>query len=97
MSVPIQPLADYVVAEAEVAATKTSSGLYLPTNATEKPVVAVIVAVGPGKVGKDGKRTPLELKVGNRIVYKSFSTNTVKVGEKDYIIVREEDVLAIVK
>lgn len=97
MAVPIQPLSDYVVAEPEVAATKTASGLYLPDNATEKPKTAVVVAVGPGKVGDDNERVPMELKVGDRIVYKGYSTTDVKVGNKDYIIVREEDVLATVK
>lgn len=97
MAVPIQPLADYVVAEAEVAATKTASGLYIPGNAAEKPKTAKVVAVGPGKVGDDNKRVPVELKPGDRIVYKSYSTTDVKVGDKEYILVREEDVLAIVK
>lgn len=97
MAVPIRPLADYIVAEAEAAATKTASGLYLPGNATEKPKIAKVMAIGPGKVGDDNKRVPLELKVGDRIVYKGYSTTDVKVGDKEYILVREEDVLAIVK
>src|SRR5215217_27716 len=92
MAVPVKPLSDYVVAEAEVAATKTASGLYIPGGATEKPTTAVVVAVGPGKVGDDNERIPMELKVGDRIVYKSFSSTTVKVGTAEYIIVREEDV-----
>lgn len=97
MAVPIQPLADYVVAEAEAAATKTASGLYIPEKATEKPKSAVVLAVGPGKVGDDNERIPMELKVGDRIVYKSYSTTDVKVGDKEYILVKEEDVLAKVK
>jgi chaperonin GroES len=97
MAVPIQPLADYVVAQAEEAPTKTASGLYLPDKAAEKPKTAKVVAVGPGKVGDDNERIPMELKVGDRIVYKSYSTTDVKVGDQEYIIVREEDVLAKVK
>lgn len=97
MAVPIQPLADYIVAEAEVAATKTASGLYIPGSATEKPKTAVVVAVGPGKVGDDNERIPVQLKVGDRIVYKGYSITDVKVGDKDYILVKEEDVLATVK
>lgn len=97
MAVPIKPLADYVVAEAEAAATKTASGLYLPDKAAEKPKIAKVVAVGPGKVGDDNERVPMELKAGDRIVYKSYSTTDVKVGDKEYILVREEDVLATVK
>jgi chaperonin GroES len=87
MSVPIQPLADYVVAQAEKAETKTASGLYLPDKAQEKPKTAKVVAVG-----KDAK----QIKVGDRILYKTYSTTEVKVAAEDYILVKEEDVLATV-
>ena len=97
MAVPIQPLSDYVVAVAEAAATKTASGLYLPDNAAEKPKTAKVVAVGPGKVGDDNNRVPVNVKIGDKIVYKSYSTTDVKVGDTEYILVREEDVLATVK
>lgn len=88
MSAKIQPLADYVVAEGEEAETKTASGLYLPEKAAEKPKVAKVLAVG-----KDVK----QVKVGDRIIYKSYSTTDVKVGTDEYILVKEEDVLATVK
>jgi chaperonin GroES len=97
MSSPLQPLSDYVVAQAEEAQTKTASGIYLPDNAQEKPKTAKVVAVGPGKVGDDNERIPMTLKVGDRIVYKSYSTTDVKVDGKEYILVKEEDVLATVK
>lgn len=88
MSVPIQPLADHLVAVHEEAATKTASGLYLPEAAKEKPKTAKVVAVG---------KDVAQLKVGDRIIYKSYSTTDVKVDKVDYIIVKEEDVLATVK
>ncbi len=88
MSVKIQPLADYVVAQAEEAETKTASGLYLPEKAAEKPKVAKVLAVG-----KEVK----QIKVGDRILYKSYSTTDVKVESEEYILVKEEDVLATVK
>ncbi|MEO6761206.1 MAG: co-chaperone GroES [Candidatus Saccharimonadales bacterium] len=88
MSVPIQPLADYVVAQTEEAASKTASGLYLPDNAKEKPKVAKVLAVA-----KDVKN----VKVGDRIIYKSYSPTEVRVGSEDYLLVKEEDVLATVK
>ena len=97
MAVPIQPLSDYVVAVAEAAPTKTASGLYLPDNASEKPKTAKVVAVGPGKVGDDNERIKMTVKVGDKIVYKSYSTTDVKVGDTEYILVREDDVLATVK
>jgi chaperonin GroES len=88
MSVNIQPLADYIVAQSEEPETKTASGLYLPEKSAEKPKTAKVVAVG-----KDVK----QVKVGDRIVYKSYSTTEVKVGSDEYILVKEEDVLATVK
>jgi chaperonin GroES len=88
MGVNIQPLADYVVAQAEEAQTKTASGLYIPGNAQEKPKVAKVVAVG-----KDVR----QIKVGDRIIHKSYSSTDVKVGTEEYILVKEEDVLATVK
>jgi chaperonin GroES len=88
MSSPLQPLGDYIVAQNEEAETKTASGLYIPDAAKEKPKTAKVVAVG-----KDAKN----LKVGDRIVYKSYSTTDVKVGNVEYILVKEEDVLATVK
>lgn len=88
MSVPINPLGDYVVAEAEAAQTKTASGLYLPDSAAEKPKIAKVVATG---------KTVSEIKTGDRILYKGYSTNDVKVDGKEYILVKEEDILATVK
>lgn len=87
MSTNIQPLADYVVAQAEEAESKTASGLYLPDNAKEKPKTAKVVAVGP-----EAK----QVKVGDRIIYKSYSTTDVKVGREEYMLVKEEDILATV-
>lgn len=97
MSVPINPIADYIVAEVEAAQKKTASGLYLPDSAAEKPKIAKVLAVGPGKVGDDNERIPMTVKVGDRIIYKGYSTNDVKVDGKEYILVKEEDVLATVK
>ena len=88
MAVSLQPLADWVVAEQEEAATKTASGIYLPDKAAEKPKVAKVL-----KVGKSVK----DIKVGDRIVYKSYSTTELKLENTEYILVKEEDILATVK
>lgn len=88
MSTPLSPLGDYIVAIGEEAATKTASGLYLPDKALEKPKTAKVVAIGD-KV--------TQVKNGDRIIYKSYSTTEVKVENTDYILVKEEDVLATVK
>lgn len=87
MSAPIKPLADRVVAVRQQAETKTASGLYLPDSSKEKPVVAEVKAVGP-----DVKI----LKVGDRIVYKEYSTTELKLDDTEYLILKEEDVLATV-
>ena len=97
MAVKLQPLSDYVVAEQEDAVTKTASGIYLPEKAAEKPKVAKVLAIGPGKVGDDNERIAMSVKVGDRIVYKTYSTTEVKIDAKEYILVREEDILAVVK
>lgn len=88
MSVPVQPLADYVVAQAEEAKSKTASGLYLPDNAKEKPKTAKVVAIG---------KTVQQIKIGDRIIYKSYSPTEVKLDGVEYILVKEEDILATVK
>ena len=87
MSSPITPLGDRVVAVREEPATKTASGLYLPDNAKEKPIMAKIVAVGP-----DVKH----LKVKDSILYKEYSTTEIKINTTEYLIVKEEDVLGTV-
>jgi chaperonin GroES len=88
MAVNIQPLADYVVAVSEEPEAKTASGLYLVEKSQEKPKTAKVVAVGKGAG---------QVKVGDRIIYKSYSTTDVKVAGKDYILVKEEDILATIK
>lgn len=87
MSSPITPLGDRVVAVREQAAEKTAGGLYLPDNAKEKPVLAKVVATG-----KDVKT----IKVGDRILYKEYSTTELSIDGTEYLIVREEDVLGTV-
>lgn len=87
MSSPITPLGDRVVAVREQAQEKTASGLYLPDNAKEKPVMARVVAVG-----KDAKT----VKNDDRIVYKEYSTTELKIDGTEYLIVKEEDILGVV-
>lgn len=87
MSTPIQPLGDRVVAVREEAKTQTASGLYLPDSSKEKPVVAKVKAVG-GDVKN--------VNVGDKIVYKEYSTTDLKIDGTEYLIVREEDILATV-
>lgn len=87
MSVPIKPLDDRVVAVKEEPKTKTAAGLYLPDSAKEKSSVAIVKAVGP---------KAKSLKVGDRILYKEYSTTEFKTDGTEYLIVKEEDVLATI-
>jgi chaperonin GroES len=87
MSSPIKPLGDRVVAVREEASNKTASGLYLPDNAKEKPVVAKVQAIGPDVNS---------VKNGDRILYKEYSTTEIKIDGVEYLIVKEEDILATV-
>jgi chaperonin GroES len=97
MSVPIKPLADYVVVQQEEAESKTASGLYLPDNAKEKPKIAKVLAVGPGKIGDDNERVAVSVKVGDRVIYGGYSNTMVKIDGEEYLLVREEDIYGIVK
>ena len=93
----IQPLGDRIVIEVLEAKEKTKGGIVLPDTAKEKPQEGKIVAAGKGKVSDDGKTIPLEVKVGDKILYGKYSGTEVTIDEKEYLIIKEEDVLAIVK
>lgn len=97
MSVPLVPLADYVVLEQEKAQTRTASGLYLPENAAEKPKVATVLAVGPGRVGDDNEIIKVAVKPGDKVVYGGYSNTEIKIEGTSYILVKEENIFAIVK
>jgi chaperonin GroES len=92
----IKPLADRVVIKPAAAEEKTKGGIILPDTAKEKPVVGEIVAVGPGKVSDDGKKIPMEIKVGDKVLYGKYSGTEVTVEGEEYLIMREADIFAIV-
>ena len=93
----IQPLADRIVVKALEETEQMRGGLYIPDTAKEKPQQGEVVAAGPGKLNDDGKRVPLEVAVGNRILYGKYSGTEVNVDGEEYLILRESDVLAIIK
>ena len=97
MSAKIRPLGDRVVLEPVSEEQKTKSGIYLPETADkEKPEQGKVIAVGPGKF-EDGKRTPMDVKVGDTVLFTKYGPNEVKVDEKEYLIAREEDILAVLE
>ncbi|MDO5655953.1 MAG: co-chaperone GroES [Flavobacteriaceae bacterium] len=87
----IRPLADRVVVEPSPAETKTASGIIIPDTAKEKPQEGTVVAVGPGK-----KDEPVTLKTGDRVLYGKYAGTELKLNGKDYLIMRESDIFAIV-
>ena len=91
-SLTIKPLADRVVIEPAVAEQKTASGIIIPDTAKEKPQKGEVVAVGPGK-----KDEPMTLKVGNKVLYGKYAGTELNVDGENYLIMRESDVLAILK
>jgi chaperonin GroES len=92
----IRPLADRVVIKALEETEQMRGGLYIPDTAKEKPQQGEVIAVGPGKVSDDGQRVAPEVKVGDRVLYGKYSGTEVTVGDEQYLILRESDVLAVV-
>lgn len=93
----LQPLADRIIVQSLEAEEKTKGGIVLPDTAKEKPQEGKVVAAGKGRVGDDGKVRALELKVGDRILYGKYSGTEITTKEgKEYLIMKEEDVFAVV-
>lgn len=93
----LQPLADRIVAKPVEADSASPAGILLPDQAKEKTQVAEVLAVGPGRQTDDGKRVPMSVKVGDKIVHSEYGPNRFKQGTEELLILKEEDVLAVVK
>ncbi len=96
----IKPLNDRVVVEPlnETKEGKTKTGIYLPETADkERPEQGKIIAVGPGKLSDEGKRIPMSVKVGDIVLFTKYGPNEIKVDDKEYLIAREEDILAVLE
>jgi chaperonin GroES len=91
----LKPLNDRVVVKAVAAEEKTAGGIILPDAAQEKPLEAEVVAVGPGKTLDDGKVVTLEVKPGDRVIYGKYAGTEIKLGGEEYVILRQDDILAI--
>jgi chaperonin GroES len=96
-SMAIRPLHDRVVIKRLEAEEKTASGIVLPGAAAEKPDMGEVIAVGNGKVLDNGERRALELKVGDKVIFGKYSGQTVKLDGDEVLVLREEDVMAIVE
>lgn len=91
----IVPLGDRVVLKRETAQSTTSGGIVLPDSAKDKPQKGVVVSVGEGYISRDGKRHALTLKAGDKVIFSSYAGDEISVGDEDYLLLRESDVLAV--
>jgi chaperonin GroES len=96
MKLQLKPLADRVVVKKLEAEEKTAGGIVLPDTAKEKPQQGEVLAAGPGKLNEKGTREPMEVKVGDKVLFAKYSGTEVKIEGVDYLILAERDILAIV-
>ena len=94
MTVKLKPLADRVVIKPTEREEVTKGGIILPDTVKEKPQEGEIIAVGLGRLGEDGKRIALDVKVGDKVLYARYAGTEIKVDDEDYVILRENDILA---
>ena len=97
MAKTLVPLGDRVIIKQEAAEEKTKSGIVLPETVKEKPQEGTVIAVGSGRVLENGTKVPLEVKVGDKVIYSKYGGTEVKVDGEEVIILQERDVLAITK
>jgi chaperonin GroES len=97
MAMKIRPLHDRILVERVEEGEVKKGGIIIPDTAKEKPQEGKVIAAGNGKVTEDGKKIPLDVKAGDRILFGKYSGSEVKIEDKEYLILREEDVLAILE
>ena len=94
----IQPLGDRVVVEREEAKEKTAGGIVLPDTAKDKPQRGKVIAIGDGRITKDGKRRALQVKVGDQVLFTSYAPEEIKLkGDEKVLLMREDDILAVIE
>jgi chaperonin GroES len=96
VSVNIRPLHDRVLAKRIEEGEQVRGGIIIPDTAKEKPQEAEVIAVGPGKIQDDGKRAPMDVKAGDKVLIGKYSGSEIKINDEDYVILREDEILAVV-
>lgn len=96
MATKVRPLYDKIVVRRIREDEKTKGGIIIPDTAKEKPQEGEVIAVGSGKILEEGKRVPLEVKAGDRILFGKWSGNEIKLEDEEYLIMKEEDVLGVI-
>ena len=93
----IRPLQDRVVVKRKEEETKSAGGIVLPGSAAEKPSQGVVVAVGPGRILENGNNRPVDLKVGDTVIFGKYASNTVKVGDEELLILSEGEIFGVLQ
>ncbi|MGM0451786.1 MAG: co-chaperone GroES [Thermodesulfobacteriota bacterium] len=93
----IKPLNDRILVKRLEEESKTKGGIIIPDSAKEKPAQGEVIAVGDGKLGDDGKRMPLQVKAGDRVLFAKYAGTEVKISDEEHLVMREDDVLGIIE
>ncbi len=94
----LKPISDHIIIEPLQGEEKTKGGIFLPQSAEkEKPEQGTVIAVGPGKVDSAGREIPMEVKEGDKVIFTKYGPHEVKVGDKEYLIASQDDILAIIE
>ena len=96
-SIQLQPLGDRIVVEREATEDLTAGGIYLPENAKDKPQRGTVISIGNGKLLADGSRAPLQVKIGDKVIFTSYGPDEIKIGTDEFLLMREDDVLAVIE
>jgi chaperonin GroES len=91
------PLGDRIVVEREEADNKTAGGIFLPDTARDKPSRGVVISIGDGKLLDNGQRSPLQVKVGDHVLFTTYGPEELKIDDQEYLLMRESDVLAVIE
>jgi chaperonin GroES len=97
MAVKLIPLNDKIILKPIKEDEKTAAGIILPQTVEEKPEKGEVIAVGPGKLLENGQRAPMSVKVGDIVIFKKYSPDEIKVDKEEYLIISEDDILAIIQ
>lgn len=96
-STKLQPIGDRIVVKREESQETTAGGIFLPESAKDKPSRGTIISVGDGRILRDGTRCPLEVKPGDQVLFTTYGPDEIKLGSEEYLLMREDDVLAVIE
>lgn len=93
----LKPLGDHVIVKPSKPEEVTKSGIILPSNSNEKPEQGEVIAVGPGKFDEDGERMPMDVKVGDRVVFKKYAPDEIKIDNEEVYVMSQDDIVAVIE